>query len=278
MGATLELTGTAWAVVSAFVFAAGLCIGSFLNVCIWRIPRGESIAWPGSHCPKCGHPLGVLDNIPLLSWLCLGGRCRYCKEPITPRYFLVELLTGTLFFLLWWMRGCTWTTPLFAFYAGALVVGAFIDIEHLILPDRITLGGMVAGVALSVLWPPAQGEVARLAALESSLIGLALGYGLLWLVAVLGRAALKREAMGMGDWKLLGAIGACLGWKAVLFTVLVSSLTGTVVGFTFILLGRKELQSRIPYGPHLAAAAVLWMLCGPELLAAYLDWALRAAG
>ncbi len=277
MSEVLELSGAGFAVVSAFVFLAGLCIGSFLNVCIWRIPRGESIAWPGSHCPKCGHPLGVLDNIPLLSWLCLRGKCRYCKAPITPRYFLVELLTGTLFFLLWWVRGCTWTTPIFIFYACALVVGAFIDIEHLILPDRITLGGMVAGVALSAAWPPTQGEVAWLAALESSLIGLALGYGLLWLVAVLGKAALKREAMGMGDWKLLGAIGACLGWKAVLFTVLVSSLTGTVVGFTFILAGKKELQSRIPYGPHLSLAAILWMLCGPELLDAYLAWALRAA-
>lgn len=276
MGAPLELTGTAWTVISAFVFLAGLCIGSFLNVCIWRIPRGESIAWPGSHCPKCGHPLGVLDNIPLLSWLCLRGKCRYCKAPITPRYFLVELLTGTLFFLLWWVRGCTWTTPIFIFYTCALLVGAFIDIEHLILPDRITLGGMVVGVALSVAWPPVQGEFERLPALWSSLIGLALGYGLLWLVAVLGKAALKREAMGMGDWKLLGAIGACLGWKAVLFTVLVSSLTGTLTGFSFILLGKKEWQSRIPYGPHLALAAVAWMLCGPELLSAYLAWALRA--
>lgn len=272
----LELTAPAYAVVSAFVFLTGLCIGSFLNVCIWRIPRGESIAWPGSHCPACNHSLGVLDNIPLLSWLCLRGKCRYCKAPITPRYFLVELLTGTLFFLLWWVRGCTWTTPIFIFYTCALVVGAFIDIEHLILPDRITLGGMVVGVLLSVAWPPVQGEFARLPALWSSLIGLALGYGLLWLVAVLGKAALKREAMGMGDWKLLGAIGACLGWKAVLFTVLVSSLTGTLIGFSFILLGKKEWQSRIPYGPHLALAAVVWMLCGPELLSAYLSWALRA--
>lgn len=277
MDAPLELTGAGFAVVSAFVFLAGLCIGSFLNVCIWRIPRGESIAWPGSHCPKCGHPLGVLDNIPLLSWLCLRGKCRYCKAPITPRYFLVELLTGMLFFLIWWVRGCTWYTPVFIFFACALVVGAFIDIEHFILPDRITLGGMAVGVALSVLWPPLQGETERLAALVASLTGLALGYGLLWLVAVLGKAALKREAMGMGDWKLLGAIGACLGWKAVLFTVLVSSLTGTLTGFAFILLGKKEWQSRIPYGPHLAFAAVAWMLCGPEALAAYLNWALRAA-
>ena len=273
----LELTGPAYAVASAFVFLAGLCIGSFLNVCIWRIPRDESIAWPGSHCPACNHPLGVLDNIPLLSWLFLRGRCRYCKAPITPRYFLVELLTGLLFFLLWWTRGITWTTPVYILYACALVTGAFIDIEHLILPDRITLGGMVVGLLLSPLWPPLQGETQRLPAFCSSLVGLALGYGLLWLVAVLGRAALKREAMGMGDWKLLGAIGACLGWKAVLFTILVSSLTGTLTGFLFILLGRKEWQSRIPYGPHLSLAAILWLLAGPELLDLYLAWALPPA-
>ncbi|HPJ57888.1 MAG TPA: A24 family peptidase, partial [Kiritimatiellia bacterium] len=159
-------------------------------------------------------------------------------------------------------------------FAAALVMATFIDLDHLILPDRVTLGGMILGPVLSFALPALQGQTQRLPALVHSLIGLALGYGLLWLVATLGRFILKRDAMGMGDLKLLGAIGACLGGQAVLFTIFVSSLTGTLLGLGLIAAGKKELQSKIPYGPHLALAAVLWMLCGPACIAAYLRWAL----
>lgn len=262
-----------WA-LSAFVFLAGLCIGSFLNVCIWRIPRDESIVWPGSHCPACGHPIAPWDNLPLLSWLILNGRCRHCRAPISPRYFLVELLTGALFTALWLVHGVSVLTPVYLLFAAALVMATFIDLDHLILPDRVTLGGMILGPVLSFALPALQGQTQRLPALVHSLIGLALGYGLLWLVATLGRLILKRDAMGMGDWKLLGAIGACLGAQAVLFTIFVSSLTGTLLGLALIAARRKALQSKIPYGPHLALAAVLWMLCGPACIAAYLEWAM----
>ena len=262
-----------WA-ISAFVFLAGLCIGSFLNVCIWRIPRDESIVWPGSHCPACGHPIAPWDNLPLLSWLILNGRCRHCRAPISPRYFLVELLTGALFTALWLVHGVSVLTPVYLLFAAALVMATFIDLDHLILPDRVTLGGMILGPVLSFALPALQGQTDRLPALLHSLIGLALGYGLLWLVATLGRLILKRDAMGMGDWKLLGAIGACLGAQAVLFTIFVSSLTGTLLGLALIAARRKALQSKIPYGPHLALAAVLWMLCGPACIAAYLEWAM----
>ena len=268
----------AFAAVSVFVFLAGLCIGSFLNVCIWRIPRDESIVWPGSHCPACNHKIAPWDNIPLLSWLVLNGKCRHCKAPISPRYFLVELLTGALFTVLWLVHGWTLQTPVYFLFAGALILGTFVDFDHLILPDRVTLGGMAAGLVLSVAFPALQGQTERLPALLHSLIGLALGYGLLWLVATLGRLALKREAMGMGDVKLLGAIGACLGWPAVLFTIFVSSLSGTVLGLAFIAAGKKELQSKIPYGPHIALAAVLWMLCGPACIDLYLAWAAAGPG
>ena len=262
-----------WA-ISAFVFLAGLCIGSFLNVCIWRIPRDESIVWPGSHCTACGHPIAPWDNLPLLSWLILNGRCRHCRAPISPRYFLVELLTGALFTALWLVHGVSVLTPVYLLFAAALVMATFIDLDHLILPDRVTLGGMILGPVLSFALPALQGQTDRLPALLHSLIGLALGYGLLWLVATLGRLILKRDAMGMGDWKLLGAIGACLGAQAVLFTIFVSSLTGTLLGLALIAARRKALQSKIPYGPHLALAAVLWMLCGPACIAAYLEWAM----
>ena len=259
--------------VSLFVLLGGLCLGSFLNVCIWRIPRGESIAWPGSHCPKCGHPIAWFDNIPLVSWVALGGKCRHCREPISARYFTVELLTGTLFTWIWLRHGATALTPLHCLFTGALVFASFVDFDHLILPDRVTIGGMVAGPVLSVLWPELQGEAAWPGALVSSLAGLGAGFGLLWLVGVAGKAILKRDAMGFGDVKLLGAIGACLGWRAVLFCVLVSSLSGTLAGLGMVAAGRKDLQGRIPYGPHLALAAVLWMLYGPAWVAAYWRWA-----
>jgi leader peptidase (prepilin peptidase)/N-methyltransferase len=265
----------AYWVLSAFIFLAGLCIGSFLNVCIWRIPREESIVFPGSHCPACNHAIAAWDNIPLLSWLLLNGKCRHCQAAISPRYFVVELLTGALFTAIWLVHGWTLQTPVFMFFSGALVLGTFVDFDHLILPDRVTLGGMLAGVVLSGAFPALQGQTERIPALLHSLAGLALGYGSLWLVATLGRAILKREAMGMGDVKLLGAIGACLGWQAVLFTVFVSSLSGTVLGLALIAAGKKELQSKIPYGPHIALAAVVWMLCGPACIDFYLAWAMR---
>ena len=274
----MPLSPDAYLALSAFIFLAGLCIGSFLNVCIWRIPRDESIVWPGSHCPACNHAIAAWDNIPLLSWLILNGKCRHCKAPISPRYFLVELLTGALFTVLWLVHGWTLQTPVYFLFAGALILGTFVDFDHLILPDRVTLGGMAAGLLLSVAFPALQGQTERLPALLHSLIGLALGYGLLWLVATLGRLVLKREAMGMGDVKLLGAIGACLGWPAVLFTIFVSSLSGTVLGLALIAAGKKELQSKIPYGPHIALAAVLWMLCGPACIDLYLSWAAAGPG
>ena len=266
----------AYGIFSAFVFLAGLCIGSFLNVCIWRIPRDESIVFPGSRCPACRHRIAPWDNVPLLSWILLGGKCRHCRAPISPRYFIVELLTGALFAGIWLVHGWTLQTPLYLFFAGALVMATFIDFDHLILPDRVTLGGMVAGPVLSFAFPALQGQAERLPALLQSLAGLALGYGILWIVATAGRLVLKREAMGMGDVKLLGAVGACLGWQAVLFSIFVSSLTGTLLGFSLIALGKKELQSKIPYGPHIALAAVLWMLCGPACLDVYLAWAFRS--
>ncbi|NCA81639.1 MAG: prepilin peptidase [Opitutae bacterium] len=272
----MPLSPDAYLALSAFIFLAGLCIGSFLNVCIWRIPRDESIVWPGSHCPACNHAIAAWDNLPLLSWLVLNGKCRHCKAPISPRYFLVELLTGALFTVLWLVHGWTLQTPVYLFFTGALILGTFVDFDHLILPDRVTLGGMAAGLVLSLAFPALQGQTERLPALLHSLIGLALGYGLLWLVATIGRLVLKREAMGMGDVKLLGAIGAGLGWPAVLFTIFVSSLSGTVLGLALIAAGKKELQSKIPYGPHIALAAVLWMLCGPACIDLYLSWA--AAG
>ena len=258
---------------SSFVFFAGLCVGSFLNVCIWRIPRDESVAWPGSHCPACNHKIAPWDNVPLLSWLVLGGKCRHCKIPISPRYFIVELLGGAVFASLWLAHGWSPLLLPYLFFSSALLMATFIDFDHLILPDRVTIGGMLLGPILSFALPSLHGQAERIPALLHSLGGLALGFGVLWTVAAVGSFVLKRDAMGFGDVKLLGAVGACLGWQAVLFTVFVSSLSGTLLGLGLVAAGKKELQSRIPYGPHLALAAFAWMLCGPACVGAYLAWA-----
>lgn len=267
-----------WWAVTGFVALAGLCLGSFYNVCIWRIPRDESIVWPGSHCPACGHALGLWDNLPLVSWLGLRGKCRYCGGRISPRYFWVELLTGVLYTGLWLKWGWSWEALAFAGFAGGLIVGSFIDFDHYILPDRITWGGMAFGLAAAWLVPGTHGmgPGERWAALADGAIGLAAGAGLLWTVGAVGKAVLKKDAMGLGDVKLLGAIGAMLGWKAVLFTILASSLTGTATGVALMALGKRELSGRIPYGPHLALGALAWMFFGPEAVAWY--WGMAQGG
>lgn len=267
-----ELPGWAPAYFTTLAFALGACVGSFLNVCIHRIPREESIILPRSHCPRCGSLIAWYDNLPLVSYLLLRARCRRCGGPIAPRYFLVELLTAVLFMAVWQKYGFDAHTPVYWLLAGGLILGTFVDLEHLIIPDRVSLGGMAAGLALSAALPALQGVTGHGAALGASALGLAAGAGLLWLVGALGKAILKKDAMGLGDVKLLGAIGAFLGWQAVLFTVVCSSLLGTLAGLALIATGRKEWQSRIPYGPYLAAAAVTWVLAGADWWAAYRAW------
>lgn len=253
-------------------FFFGACIGSFLNVCIHRIPREQSVIHPRSHCPQCGTLIPWYDNIPLVSYLVLGGRCRVCRTRISPRYFLVELLTALLFLAVWLKLGPDPRVPVYWLVLAGLILGTFVDLEHMILPDRVTIGGMALGPVFSFLIPSLHAADTRLAALTASLVGLAVGFGSLWCVARLGRIAFKKDAMGFGDVKLLGAIGAFMGWQAVLFTIMISSLVGSVVGVGLILSRNKEWQSRIPYGPYLALAAVIWILRGHLWWDAYLTW------
>ncbi|MBN1671274.1 MAG: prepilin peptidase [Kiritimatiellae bacterium] len=273
---TLNAAPAPWnAVFAAFVFFFGACIGSFLNVCIYRIPRDESLVRPRSHCPTCGHMIAGYDNVPLLSYLLLRRRCRHCGTRISFRYFLVELLVAVLFLLVWRQHGPQPRTPVYWLVVSGLVVGTFVDFEHLIIPDRVTLGGMVAGLLLSALVPSLHaGDVAIpfYIALARSALGLAVGVALLLAIAILGKLIFRKDAMGMGDVKLLGAVGAFLGWQAVLFTIVVSSFAGSVVGISLVLARRKKMQSRIPYGPYLALSAILWLLGGAELWHAYWHW------
>ena len=272
-------------------FLWGACCGSFLNVCIYRIPRDLSVIKPRSHCPHCSQYIAWYDNIPLVSYLALRARCRRCGGPIAVRYFLVELLTAVLFLLIWLKYGPTagsrplglapmtsiWLVPVYWLAIFGLVLGTFVDFEHMIIPDRVTLGGIVLGVALSALLPEMHhagrvtGALTWQQAVLPSLIGVILGSGILWLLAWLGRLVFRRDAMGFGDVKLLGAIGAFLGWKAVLFTIMMSSLAGSIVGVSLIFAGKKRMQSKIPYGPYLALAALVWILWGPALWNAYVS-------
>jgi len=259
---------------AALSFAWGACIGSFANVCIYRIPRGESTVKPRSHCPNCGHMIAWYDNIPLLSILALRQKCRHCAAPIASRYFMVELVTAAIFTLIWLRFGWDVRTPVYMLMTLGLVVGSFIDAEHLILPDRITVGGMLIGPLLGLAFPALHGTESHYLGFRASLIGLVFGAALLGLIAGLGTIAFKRDAMGMGDVKLMGAIGALLGWQACLFTVMISSLLGAGVGLLLIILRSKTMGSKIPYGPFLALAAVVWMLGGSDLWRFYIRFIL----
>jgi len=273
--------------LTALVVAWGACIGSFLNVCIYRIPRELSVISPRSACPTCGTMIAWYDNVPLLSYLLLRGNCRHCGSPISPRYWIVEGLTAALFLLVWLKMpilhpfpalGLSPITPqhwpllvIYWIVISGAVLGSFVDFDHYILPDRVTLGGIALGLAMSPLFPALHGETHWLRALMWSSVGAVVGWGLLWGVAIVGRLIFKKEAMGFGDVKLLGAIGALFGSKAVFFTILISSFAGSIVGIVLVLAGNRTMQSRIPFGPYIMLAALAWLFWGPTLWTLYLD-------
>jgi leader peptidase (prepilin peptidase)/N-methyltransferase len=246
-------------------FVLGAILGSFLNVCIWRIPAGQSILFPASRCQGCETPIRAYDNIPVLSYLLLRGRCRACGAVISARYPLVEGLMGVMLVLLLYRFDVSPALAVYAVFVGALIVITFIDIDHQIIPDVISLPGIVLGVVFALLGvgPP----------LVDSVIGVLLGGGLLWAVAAGYHAVTGREGMGGGDIKLLAMIGAFLGWRAVLVTVLLGSLTGAVVGGAIIFYQGGDSRVPIPFGPFLAAGAVCALFFGDALIEWYLHLA-----
>ena len=253
-------------VIFFLVFFVGCCLGSFLNVCIYRLPRDLSIILPGSHCPRCQTPIRSYDNIPLVSYLLLGGKCRKCQAKISWGYPLVEALTGVLAVALYTRFGLTFY--FFSFFAltAALVVITFIDLEHRIIPDIISLPGIFIGVVIAI-WAP-------WITLQDSLIGALIGGGSLFVVAIVYEKVTKREGMGMGDVKLLAMIGAWLGWEAILFTIFVASLTGTIIGGVAMLVHKQGRHYALPFGPFLAFAAIAYMFWGTAIL----DWYLGLRG
>jgi leader peptidase (prepilin peptidase)/N-methyltransferase len=244
-------------VETGFVFILGLVLGSFANVVIYRFQKGENVAYPRSRCPNCQTLVAWYDNVPVLSWLLLRGRCRACKNAISVRYPIVELLTGALFALIFLKHGMTWSTLEYLILAWGLVVVSFIDFDLMILPDVFTLSGIVIGLLGAALNPERS--------FSASLIGVLIGGGFLWAVAYLYLIVRKEEGMGGGDIKLLAWLGAVLGWTAVPFIVLVSSLLGSVVGLALALRRQAGLKSVIPFGPYLALAALLFLLGGDRI-------------
>jgi leader peptidase (prepilin peptidase)/N-methyltransferase len=339
-------------------FVFGCIVGSFLNVVIHRLPLGQSIVSPPSHCPHCKYSIPWYLNIPLVTWLWLGGRCRNCGSPIAARYFLVELLTGLLFLANWLVAGgqSVALALVYCVFVSGLIAASFIDFEHFIIPDEITLGGAAAGFCLSLVLPRLHEADTAAVAAWRSLLGIGVGAGLVYgilragkllfgrqrvplsvrtlitftdtalclpdreipyedlfyrqsdvialraerveladrcywnthirlspsmlqvgddqfnpeevphMEALTAEIVLPREAMGLGDVKFMAAIGAFLGWQCVAFSLMVSSIIGSIVGVTLILCRRRAWSSRLPYGPYIAAAAVVWIYCGPRLV------------
>ena len=343
-----------WSVV---FFWMGAMIGSFLNVCIHRMPRGESIVSPPSHCPHCGYSIPWYLNIPLVTWLYLRGKCANCSAVISVRYFLVELLTAVTFLATWLSFGhfSVGVSIVYCVVLAGFIAATFIDFEHFIIPDEITIGGVVVGFLCSFIVPELHGTHALPEALKQSLLGIAVGGGLIYAILRIGKLlfgrqkvalspdtkivfteshlilpeeqvpyeelfyrksdviavnaktvelidrcyinvpvrltpeklligedtlnpetvsymevisdqiTLPREAMGFGDVKFMAAIGAFLGWKSVVFSLMVSSIIGAAVGIVLISVRKREWSSRIPYGPYIALAAVIWMFGGRQL-------------
>lgn len=352
---------TVWARVpfhfwSAVFFCFGCIVGSFLNVCIYRMPLGLSVVSPPSHCPHCKYSIPWFLNVPLVTWLSLQGKCKNCGAPISPRYFLVELLTGVAFLACWLAQGqqSAWVALIYCLFLAGLIVATFIDFEHFIIPDEITIGGAIVGFVISLALPLLHCEADVVGGLLKSVLGIGVGAGLVYAIlragklmfgrqrvelpadtriifsetavhlpdrdipyeelfyrqsdvivmqartvelvdrgymdvavklspsrlligeeefqpenvphleAVSSEIVLPREAMGFGDVKFMAAIGAFLGWQATIFSLMVSSLIGSIVGVTLIVSGRREWSSRIPYGPYIAAAAIIWVFLPPE--------------
>jgi leader peptidase (prepilin peptidase)/N-methyltransferase len=242
------------------VGALGLAVGSFLNVCIHRLPRQQSLAWPASRCPQCSAPLRWYDNIPLLSYVVLGGRCRSCNARIPVMYPLVELVTALVCVAAYLLFGPSPLLGARLLFACAMIVLFVIDLQHRILPNVITVPGIVVGFVLSLFLPP--GWI-------SSLIGIIAGGGVLLLMAEMYYRLRKEEGLGMGDVKMLAMIGAFLGWKLMLVTLVLSSFLGSFIGIAMIVLKKGDMKYALPFGTFLAIGAIVASVSGDAILRWY---------
>ncbi len=248
-------------VIIVFSFLFGLIFGSFLNVCIYRIPLGKSIIFPPSSCPNCDRRIKFYDNIPVVSYIFLRGKCRYCHQRIPVHYPVVELLTGLLSMALFIRYGLSYQYILSFLFIISLVLISFIDLHHQIIPDILSIPGIFAGIAVSFI----PGHVVWV----DSLIGAAGGGGILYLIALVFKKVTGRDGLGGGDVKLLAMIGAWMGWRALPFIVLLSSLSGIAIGGGALMLAGKGYRVRIPFGPFLSLGAIIYFFFGPQILRWY---------
>ena len=241
-----------------FVFIFGAVVGSFLNVCIFRLPAKTSIIKPLSQCPHCHHPIRFYDNIPIISFIVLRGKCRDCDGKISWRYPLVELITAVLSLLLFLQFGLTLRFLIFFIFTAVLIVITFIDLDHQIIPDVLTLPGIPIFFLLAIF-------VVKIPWLEA-LIGLLIGGGVLFAIAFVYELLTKREGMGGGDVKLLAMIGGFLGWKSLIFILLFSSFSGAIAGITAMIIKKQDMKYAVPFGPFLSAAAVAYLFWGDAFM------------
>jgi len=248
--------------MNILVFIFGAAVGSFLNVCIHRLPAKTSIIKPSSRCPNCGHSIRYRDNIPIISFILLGGKCRDCKNKISWRYPLVELITAALTLMLFIKFNLSLNFFVFFIFTAVLIVVTFIDLDHQIIPDILTLPGiplffLTAVFLVKIPW-------------QESLIGLLVGGGTLFLIAFFYELISKREGMGGGDIKLLAMIGGFLGWKSLVFILLFSSLTGAIIGMAVMTVKKQDMKYAIPFGPFLSAAAIAYIFLGNSYIRLFL--------
>jgi leader peptidase (prepilin peptidase) / N-methyltransferase len=271
-----------------FVFMFGAIVGSFLNVVIHRVPNEESIVFPNSACPKCKNPIKAYDNFPILSWLILGGKCRNCKEKISPRYPAVELLTALLFLLTYWAIGFNAFLPICLIFVATMISLIFIDAENMILPDVINFPLLGLALLVRVLYPiffgaeyftdlkyaplvSLQTQPLWLVSLLGAILGGLVGGGFLWLVGEIWKRLRGVEAMGLGDVKMMFAVGALLGWRLTSLTIFLGAFSGALIGIFLVLRQKnKDMQTMIPFGIFLGIGSIIALLFGEQIIGWYL--------
>lgn len=284
-----SVTGMPEYVGYIFIFVLGACIGSFLNVLIHRIPNEESIVFPNSACPKCKTAIKPYDNIPLFSWLILGGKCRSCKAPISPRYFAVELINALLFVLVFFMIGFNPFLPVVLVFVSAVVALIFIDAEHMILPDVINFPLLFFLLIVRIVFAIAFGAAyfsdlqffplnqmrslpVWLVSLIGAILGGLVGGGFLWFVGALWKKLRGVDAMGLGDVKMMFAVGALLGWRLTLLSIFFGAFSGAIIGIAMIARQKdKDMQTQIPFGIFLGIGSILALLFGEQMIKWYFD-------
>ncbi len=284
------LTGLPVWIGYIFVFLFGAVIGSFLNVVIHRVPLEESVIFPSSACPKCNQDIKPYDNIPIISWLLLGGKCRKCKNPISFRYPAIELLTGILFALTAWQIGFTPFLPAALIFVATMISLIFIDAEHMILPNVITYPLLVFALLVRILFPVLfvstdyfpdlaqypltfmQDQPVWLISLVGAILGGLLGGGSLWLVGEVWKRLRGVDAMGLGDVKMMFGVGALLGWRLTFLSIFLGAFTGALAGVFVIFRSKdKNMQAQIPFGIFLGIGSIIALLFGEKMIAWYIE-------